>query len=165
MDHPSGLVHGIGAGRTDTVPMNLPSGSHVIPADIISGLGQGNTLSGAHTMGMAMKGGPYGISLPSAPHKPMSLPKPPGGFHLADGGEPQFEGHAIKIAKGNVPESEGGVRCILANGEWVCHPGEVQRIRYKKYKGHQAIDEWITDRRAADVKKIRKLPGPVGMEK
>lgn len=34
------------AGRTDHHPMDVPASSYVIPADIISALGEGNTLSG-----------------------------------------------------------------------------------------------------------------------
>lgn len=161
IDHPSGLVHGFGAGRTDTVPLSVAAGSHVIPADVIAGLGQGNTLSGAHAMGMAMRAGPGGISLPSGPHKTMALPHPPRGF--AEGGEPEFEGHAIKVAKGGCP---GGVKCIVAGGEWIMAPHEVQAVKpYKGKTGHEAVDAWIVDRRALDVKKLKGLPGPVGMKK
>jgi hypothetical protein len=41
-----GLLHSAGPGRTDTLPVNVLSGSYVLPADIVSGLGQGNTLAG-----------------------------------------------------------------------------------------------------------------------
>lgn len=34
------------AGRTDHHNMNVPSGAYVVPADVTSGLGEGNTLSG-----------------------------------------------------------------------------------------------------------------------
>jgi len=34
------------AGRTDHLPMHVPSGSYVIPADIVSALGEGNTMNG-----------------------------------------------------------------------------------------------------------------------
>ncbi len=33
-------------GRTDRLPVHVYSGSYVIPADIVSGLGEGNTLAG-----------------------------------------------------------------------------------------------------------------------
>lgn len=33
-------------GRTDRLPIHVYSGSYVIPADIVSGLGEGNTLAG-----------------------------------------------------------------------------------------------------------------------
>ena len=41
-----GPIHSVVAGRTDHLPMNVPSGSYVIPADIISAMGEGNTMAG-----------------------------------------------------------------------------------------------------------------------
>ena len=34
------------AGRTDHLPMHVPSGSYVVPADIVSAIGEGNTETG-----------------------------------------------------------------------------------------------------------------------
>lgn len=41
-----GPIHSAVAGRTDHLPMHVPSGSYVIPADIISAMGEGNTMAG-----------------------------------------------------------------------------------------------------------------------
>lgn len=41
-----GPIHSSVAGRTDHLPMNVPSGAYVIPADIVSALGEGNTMAG-----------------------------------------------------------------------------------------------------------------------
>ncbi len=41
-----GPIHSSVAGRTDHLPINVPSGSYVIPADIVSSLGEGNTMAG-----------------------------------------------------------------------------------------------------------------------
>jgi len=41
-----GPIHSSVAGRTDHLPINVPSGAYVIPADIISGMGEGNTMNG-----------------------------------------------------------------------------------------------------------------------
>lgn len=41
-----GPIHSNVAGRTDHLPINVPSGSYVIPADIVSALGEGNTMAG-----------------------------------------------------------------------------------------------------------------------
>lgn len=41
-----GPIHSPVAGRTDHLPINVPSGSYVIPADIISAMGEGNTMAG-----------------------------------------------------------------------------------------------------------------------
>ena len=48
------------AGRTDHLPMHVPSGSYVIPADIISAMGEGNTMAGYRAVKMMFKGAPYG---------------------------------------------------------------------------------------------------------
>jgi len=41
-----GPIHSSVAGRTDHLPMHVESGSYVIPADIISAMGEGNTMAG-----------------------------------------------------------------------------------------------------------------------
>lgn len=41
-----GPIIGHTGGRTDARPMDVPDKSYVIPADIVSGLGEGNTLNG-----------------------------------------------------------------------------------------------------------------------
>jgi hypothetical protein len=41
-----GPIRSIVAGRTDHVPLDVPAESFVIPADIVSGVGQGNTENG-----------------------------------------------------------------------------------------------------------------------
>src|SRR5271165_6592941 len=68
------------SGRTDAHKGAVPSGSYVIPADIVSGRGQGNTIAGSNIMSRMFKMGPYGAgagairgghSMP----KPMAAPK------------------------------------------------------------------------------------------
>lgn len=155
--HPAGLVHTAGPGRTDNVPMSVAPGSHVIPSDVIAGLGQGNTLAGAHAMGVSMQGGPGGITLPKGPAK-STIPKPPTPGHFARGGEPRWEGHEIKVARGG---AANGVKCIVAGGEWILAPHEVEKVVHNGKRGHEAIDSWILERRKEDIKKLRSLPGPV----
>lgn len=41
-----GPIHSDVAGRTDHLPCQVPSGSYVLPADIVSAAGQGNTMAG-----------------------------------------------------------------------------------------------------------------------
>lgn len=41
-----GPIHSAVAGRTDHLPMHVASGSYVIPADIISAMGEGNSMAG-----------------------------------------------------------------------------------------------------------------------
>lgn len=51
------------AGRTDHLPIDVASGSYVIPADIVSALGEGNTLAGTKVLQRMFTTGPYGIPL------------------------------------------------------------------------------------------------------
>ncbi len=44
--HAGPIQHAADGGRTDTVPLDVAPGSYVIPADIISGIGQGDTSAG-----------------------------------------------------------------------------------------------------------------------
>ena len=72
----TGPLHSTVAGRTDHLPSNVPNGAYVLTADVVSGLGEGNTMAGfkaakrmfegahRHFGGMPYAGdnGPYGQS-------------------------------------------------------------------------------------------------------
>ena len=63
-----GPIHSNVAGRTDHLPINVPSGSYVIPADIISAMGEGNTMAGfkyANTV--------FGVQQNSPDHEPVEI--------------------------------------------------------------------------------------------
>ena len=51
-----GPIHSPVSGRTDHLPMHVASGSYVIPADIISAMGEGNTMSGFKQMKQILSG-------------------------------------------------------------------------------------------------------------
>lgn len=55
-----GPIHSPVAGRTDHLPMHVPSGSYVIPADIVSALGEGNTMAGFRTIKTMFRSAPAG---------------------------------------------------------------------------------------------------------
>lgn len=46
----AGLLHSDVPGRTDQLPITVEPGAYVIPADVVSGLGQGNTYAGAQIL-------------------------------------------------------------------------------------------------------------------
>jgi len=60
-----GPIHSPVAGRTDHLPMHVHSGSYVIPADIISAMGEGNTMAG-FKVANNLFGPPQGIPLARA---------------------------------------------------------------------------------------------------
>lgn len=72
---PKGLIASPIAGRTDRLPMNVPPNSYVIPADVVSGLGQGNTMAGGRILD-AM----FGLPAPSS--APPNGAQPPANGHV-----------------------------------------------------------------------------------
>jgi hypothetical protein len=90
--HAGPIQHAADGGRTDTVPLDVASGSYVVPADIISGLGQGDTTAGykvlTHMFGQQ-------APKPSAPGGTVPI--------MAAGGEFVVAPEAVaKIGKGDV---------------------------------------------------------------
>ncbi len=45
-----GAVRGNTGGRADALPVDVPAGSYVIPADVVAALGEGNTEAGMHRL-------------------------------------------------------------------------------------------------------------------
>jgi hypothetical protein len=75
-----GPIHSSVAGRTDHLPMHVPSGSYVLPADIISASGEGNTIAGFKHAKRVFGGTPYGAHS-SNPYDQGSTP-----YGMASGG-------------------------------------------------------------------------------
>jgi hypothetical protein len=142
-----GPIHSPVAGRTDHLPMHVASGSYVIPADIISSMGEGNTMAGFRAARNIFtrpisfgnepyesEGGPYGSS---------GLP---------------YGAKAVHHAKGG---ATGAVPVVVAGGEYVIHPDDVTHIGGGDMeRGHAILDAFVKKQRAKTVKTLQKLPGP-----
>jgi len=128
------------AGRTDHLPMHVHSGSYVIPADIISAMGEGNTEAGfkvANTIFTPVPG------IKGAPGMDAQL----GLLGRASGGR-------------NLPSSPP-VPIVAAGGEYVIHPEDVTRIGGGDIdRGHRELDSFVKMMRAKTVQTLRKLPPP-----
>jgi hypothetical protein len=143
----TGLIHAYSPGRTDTINMEPLAGSYVIPADVISGLGEGNTLAGAATMDRVLNSGPGGIPMPRG-HEGRGPPEParqPTPIYKASGGT---------IGDGRVP-------IIAAGGEYTVSPEQVQALgRGDMKRGHDLLDKFVLEIRRRTIKDLRKLPPP-----
>jgi len=148
IDRPeSGFLSGDTLGRADAVKTTSPAGSYIIPADVISGLGEGNSLAGAKIMQEILRSGPYGTPLP-----------------------PQRGGRGLPRPEARVPEAKGGkvkgnaghVPVLLSHGEYSVSPADVVRIGHGSLKrGHKILDAWVEHQRKKHIAKLRSLPGPV----
>lgn len=137
-------------GRTDKLNLDVASGSSVVPADVVSGLGQGNSDAGHAILSKMFTSGPYGMNLPKAkagsrvgPRKSslskMSFTK--SGY--ADGGE-----------TGNTP-------IVAAGGEHVITPDQVMAVGGGDLDlGHKFLNRWYENTRAKTIQQMKSLKPP-----
>lgn len=140
-------------GRTDAHQTHVPSGSYVVPADIVSGKGQGNTMAGFQSLQKLFRMGPYGGPAASG-SKPRALMRGKGMPRVGN----------TKFAKGGTPDPHTGkpVRVNLAGGELVIPPENLMDVVHPDLKhAHKIMDAWVLHERKKLRKTLAKLPGPV----
>ena len=160
-----GLITMAVGGRTDHIPMNVLEGSYVLPADIVSGLGEGNTLAGSKIIENMFKSGPFGVGKPDSkftePNYPKAPPMP--GFNLADTLVVSPIASGKKEARGG-PIMSGNYKpipIVAAGGEYVIDPDTVRSLGGGSIdKGHEFLDHFVKGARKELVKTLQKLPGP-----
>lgn len=134
-------------GRTDAHFTHVPSGSYVIPADIVSGRGEGNTIAGAAALHKLFRMGPHSGVHPTG----------------ASGEFKKF----LKLSKGGTAASNGAhvgkpVRVNLAGGEIVVPPENLMSTVHPNLKtAHDAMDKWVLSERDKLKRTLAGLPGPV----
>lgn len=163
--HGGGLINSAGAGRTDRLPLVVGSDSHVMPADTVSGLGQGNSLAGARILQAALRTGPWGTALPheARGHGP---PAPPHLSATAPGGGSQVTG----AADGG---RQGTTSILAAGGEVVVPPEDVEALGRRGIAqglnkrdesamdlGHRLLDELIHRVRKFNIDWLKHAPPP-----
>jgi len=140
----TGPVHSGVAGRTDHIPTHVPSGSFVIPADVVSGIGEGNSLAGfRHLKRMfAELRRRYG----GLPYSGQTAPYGQNG--------PPYGGHASGGSTNSVP-------VVLAGGEHVLSPEDVRAAGGGDMEaGHRALDAFVVQYRKKLIDTLKKLPPP-----
>jgi hypothetical protein len=125
-----GFLNSSIAGRTDRLPLAVAADSHVLPADVVSGLGQGNSLSGQRVMQEALKTGPYGDPHPQVTHGrgPPRAPGIPG----------EVEHEMFGYAHGGRTPDQGVSHTLMAGGELVLAPHDWTDGKYW-YRGVKSI--------------------------
>jgi hypothetical protein len=166
----SGYLHGSTFGRADHLTTTAPGGSYIVPADVISGIGEGNSLAGAAAVQHMLSTGPWGTPL-RAGHGGSGLPRPPRGVpayrgqYQAKGGGVQADDQGVgapvpvKLSHG---EYQVGPRLVLMIGRYLLrkHGGKGVNDKLAMKLGHDALDEWVKHERTRIVTKMKKLPGP-----
>jgi len=162
-----GLITMAVGGRTDHIPMNVLEGSYVLPADIVSGLGEGNTLAGAKLIQNGFSKGPFGLSRPSG----VEIPGPKTLPTLNPYNPNPFSAGQTKTTQNPNPTmADGGpvmsghyraVPIVAAGGEYVVHPDVVKKLGGGDInKGHDYLDKFVKGVRHHLINTLSKLPGP-----
>lgn len=142
-------------GRTDRINMHVKPGSYVVPADIVSSLGEGNTNAGHDILGKMFNSGPMGMKTLKG-HGKAIHPKPP---------------RAAKPPKMKVPKTKGGfadggeaptpaVPIVAAGGEHVISPEELIQKFGDLDHAHATMDEFVNQYRAKAIKDMKNLKPP-----
>ncbi len=133
-------------GRTDKHPMDVASGSYVVPAETVSHLGENNTIAGLKHLKQL---GPHGI-------RKLAM--------AAKGAHDIARKHSLKRALGgSAGDDETGhaVPIIAAGGEHILNPDEVKIIGGGDVTlGHRLLDNWVVENRKNHVKTLQKLDPP-----
>jgi hypothetical protein len=175
IDKPYGFSLGTGGGRTDKNAVDVGAGSYVLPADVVSGLGEGNSLNGAAVWDRIIRSLPYGIK-PSQHRGGSSMPHPPAPFREEGAGRSAI---LPEIARGGTApagkEPDGKVPIASADGEIIIKPEHVMAIGWKYFPetkahnsknilahGHEILDHFVKHVRGRTIEQLETLPGPKG---
>lgn len=127
-----GLVHSATPGRADLVPARMRRGSYVVPADVVSSLGQGNTLAGARVLH---------ASLPEAAEMAARGP--------------------VARAAGGLADVPDEIEVRLSGGEYQVSPEQVLAIgRGDVGRGAEALDRLVHTVRAQTRDQLARMPPP-----
>ena len=160
-----GLVGSGVAGRTDRHNVDVPAGTYVLPADVVAGVGEDNTLAGAGFIHKMLSTGPGGIPLPRMGGRGVGIPRPPEPYRVPS--EPAMADGGVK---------HGKVPVVIAGGEFLIDPDTIAHhpllgnlnphdARPEAYaaalkRGHGILDACVKHARAEHVKTLKGLPGP-----
>lgn len=100
--HGHGLINSNIAGRTDKININVPENSFVVPADVVSSLGEGNTHAGARALDRS-------FPAPKSQAQGKSVPI------VAAGGEYVIHPQAITKKYGNMDKGQNILRELVAH--------------------------------------------------
>ena len=140
-----GPIHSRVSGRTDHLPVHVPSGAYVLPADIVSAMGEGNTSAGFEHIKRMFGGLPYGAKA-IVPY---------------GGGNGPYGAELARADGGSATNVGSPVPCVLSGGEYVLSPDEVNAAGDGDIgAGHKALDDFVKQYRAKTIKTLRDLPAP-----
>lgn len=146
----SGMIHSLTSGRSDRLPIGVKANSFVIPADVVSGIGQGNSMAGGAALSKMFGTAPGGAAMPHPRAPAMRMPSAgmmQGRRGFADGGDVAMDAAPVDI--------------MASGGEFVVPAEKVAEIGGGDMDhGHSILDAMVKHIRKKTIKALRKLPAP-----
>ena len=149
----TGPIHSSVAGRTDHLPMTVPSGSYVLPADIVAHSGEDSTVAGFKVLKRVFSG----------------LPRNAGDTPYNGAGGPYRSGEHPYNQESKLPYNasmarggaSNGVPIVAAGGEHVLTPEEVRAVGDGDLdRGHRILDKFVLAVRKDHIKTLKHLKPP-----
>ena len=142
--NPTNMYGGTSGGRTDNIHNLVPAGSYVMPADVVSGLGEGNSQAGAAIIDKMFSTNPHGIASPHIPHgRGVGMPAAP---------------HVAPYASGG--DTKDKIHIVTAAGETLIKPEDIVAKFGDLKRGHKVLDEFVVHMRKKIISDMKKLKGP-----
>ena len=155
----AGPLHSHVPGRTDKINLNVKPGSYVVPADVISILGEGNTLAG--TVVLRAMFGQQGLT---------GKVKPPEGrpnlmerrMERREMLPPHMAGVASGYAEGGDadPRTQGAAPVVVAGGEHIIDPEFIKAKYGDLAHGHKSLDQLVLAARRYEIERLKHAPPP-----
>ena len=139
----AGFIPGTAGGRADTKPKTVERGAYIVPSDIVSAAGDGNSIAGAAKLGKMFNTGPFGAKNPKIKGRPLKTTNIIR-QRFQDGG--MMEGDTADI--------------MASDGEVILDPATLIAKFGDLDLAHDALDQLVVQIRKQNVKKLSKLPGP-----
>lgn len=144
-----GLIDSPVPGRTDKLALKVKSGAYVIPASVVSGLGEGNTKAGVAALDKLFGLGPYGMHSRKigTPHINYGHPLRPIPRLRADGGRAETEKALPADHQLGMKVPRGGSMC--ANCRFFKAPNVCGNKAFVEWNGSEKLpapaDEYCCD--------------------
>lgn len=173
----AGPLHSKIPGRTDKINLAVKPGSYVVPADVTSIIGEGNTLAGTAVLKAMF--GPEELTGKVKPAEGHRSPKQeeltrvrPGrllemtGQHIpGPGGMTSQEQQHVFADGGDAPEepdprTQGKADVVVAGGEYIISPERIQQFFGNLTHGHRSLDNMVMEVRNREIKRLKNAPPP-----
>ena len=172
----NGFLSGSTGGREDAIQTHAEPDSFVIPADVVSGAGEGNSLSGARRIQIALETGPYGTQQPPQ-RRGMGIPRAPAPYrdNSMNNDLAQITRQLGAAKPSETPdlsaESKGGglrhsaagksMPVALSHGEMVV-PRRLVLLWGNGHakSGHKILRQFVLEQRKKNIEDLKKLPPP-----